>query len=74
MTQKIEFLQTELQETKDKLEDQRTAHQSTLSALENSALEQQRELLSKQESKQLLEMKEVHMKEMQNLEAEFTNK
>ncbi|KRX05422.1 P-loop containing nucleoside triphosphate hydrolase [Pseudocohnilembus persalinus] len=68
LIQKNEFLSAELEDTKEKLEDQRQAHQSTLNALEMSNLEQQRDYQNKEESKKFLEIKESHMKEMAQLE------
>ena len=65
--QKLDFLEAQLSDARQQLNDVKKAHESTLSALEVSQIDSQ----SKQEaSRQLLDLKEQHLREIKQLEAE----
>lgn len=69
--QKLQFLELELKETKEQLNDVKKAHSSTLHALEMSNFDSQHKSES---SKTMLELKETHIRELRQIEQQFEGK
>eukprot|EP01017_Pseudomicrothorax_dubius_P004498 TRINITY_DN1091_c0_g1_i1.p1 TRINITY_DN1091_c0_g1~~TRINITY_DN1091_c0_g1_i1.p1 ORF type:complete len:1158 (-),score=548.27 TRINITY_DN1091_c0_g1_i1:121-3594(-) len=66
--QKIEFLELQLNETRTQLSETKKAHESIFKAFENTSAENQ---ASKNDMRQIQEIKETHRREIKALEAEF---
>lgn len=68
LQQKIEFLELQLNETRQQLNETKKAQESILNAFEATAAEKE---AMKSDSRQLQELKDSHRREMKQLEGEF---
>lgn len=70
LNQKIEFLETQLVESKSQNEENIRAHQSVMNALHSKEKDQSQ--IKEQVSKDIEQMKKEHFEEIQKLESEFS--
>ena len=67
LKQKLEFLDMELKEVREALEEQKRSHESILNAFENTMTEDTPQV----DEQQLTELKQVHEQEIKHLSQEF---